>query len=80
MAEVLRWLASLATIGAGLILAARLSPRIMGWAFVVLTFGSIAWIIIAYLTEEHALLLQNAVITLINIFGIYRWLIWKGKV
>jgi hypothetical protein len=29
---------------------------------------------------EYALMAQNIVITLINVFGIYRWLIWKGKV
>ncbi len=78
--EVLRWIASVSTMGAGLVLAARVRPRLMGWAFVVLTLGSIIWVGIGYITEEYALLTQNAVITLINIFGIYRWLIWKGKI
>jgi hypothetical protein len=78
--EVLRWVASLSTMAAGLVLAARVRPRIMGWAFVVLTLGSLIWIGIGYLTEEYALMAQNVVLTLINIFGIYRWLIWKGKV
>ncbi len=78
--EVLRWIASVSTMGAGLVLAARVRPRLMGWAFVVLTLGSIIWVGIGYLTKEYALLAQNAVITLINIFGIYRWLIWKGKI
>jgi hypothetical protein len=78
--EVLRWIASVSTMGAGLVLAARVRPRFMGWAFVVLTLGSIIWVGIGYITEEYALLTQNAVITLINIFGIYRWLIWKGKI
>jgi hypothetical protein len=78
--EILRWIASLSTMGAGLVLAARVRPRLMGWAFVVLTLGSIIWVGIGYLTKEYALLAQNAVITLINIFGIYRWLIWKGKI
>jgi hypothetical protein len=78
--EVLRWLASIGTMAAGLVIAARVGPRIMGWAFVVLTVGSMIWIIVGYLTAEYALMAQNAVITLINLFGIYRWLIWKGKV
>ena len=78
--EVLRWIASVSTMGAGLVLAARVRPRFMGWAFVVLTLGSTIWVGIGYITEEYALLTQNAVITLINIFGIYRWLIWKGKI
>ena len=80
MQEILRWVASLSTIGAGLVLAARVQPRTTGWAFVVLTAASIVWIAVGYLTSEYALMVQNAVVSLINVFGIYRWLIWKGKV
>jgi hypothetical protein len=80
MDEILRWAASVSTIGAGLILAARVGPRITGWAFVVLSGASIIWIVIGYLTAEYALMVQNVVVTLINLFGIYRWLIWQGKV
>jgi hypothetical protein len=79
-AEVLRWIASLSTMGASLVLAARVRPTLMGWSFVVLTVGAVIWIVIGYLTEEYALLAQNAVLSLINVFGVYRWLIWKGKV
>ncbi|NOJ41318.1 hypothetical protein [Bradyrhizobium australiense] len=80
MDEILRWVATAGTIGAGLILAARARPRITGWAFVVLAAASIIWIVVGYLTAEYALMVQNVVVTLINLFGIYRWLIWKGKV
>ena len=78
--EVLRWVASVITMGAGLVLAARVRPRLTGWAFVVLTLASLIWIGIGYLSGEYALMAQNVVITLINVFGIYRWLIWKGKI
>jgi hypothetical protein len=78
--EILRWAASLGTMGAGLVLAARVQPRTTGWAFVVLTGASIIWIAVGYLTAEYALMVQNVVVTLINVFGIYRWLIWQGKV
>ena len=78
-AEVFRWIASLGTMGAGLVLAARVRPEFMGWAFVVLTLGAVIWIFIGYLTEEYALMAQNVVLSLINVFGVYRWLIWKGK-
>ena len=79
-AEVLRWVASVITMGAGLVLAARVRPRLTGWAFVVLTLASLIWVGIGYLSGEYALMAQNIVITLINVFGIYRWLIWKGKI
>lgn len=77
--EILRWVASLTTMAAGLVLAARVRPRLMGCAFVVLTLASMAWVLIGYFAEEYALMAQNVVLTLINIFGVYRWLIWKGK-
>ena len=79
MDDILRWAASVGTISAGLILAARLRPRIIGWAFVVLSGASIIWIFVGYRTTEYALMVQNMVVTLINLFGICRWLIWKGK-
>jgi hypothetical protein len=43
MHDIVRWAASVGTIGAGLILAARVRPRITGWAFVVLSGASIIW-------------------------------------
>jgi len=79
MQEILRWVASLGTMGAGIVLAARVRPHLMGWAFVVLTGASLIWIGVGYLAGEYALMAQNAVVTIINVFGIYRWLIWKGK-
>jgi hypothetical protein len=80
MDEILRWVATAGTIGAGLVLAARAQPRTTGWAFVVLSGASVIWIVVGYLTGEYALMVQNVVVTLINLFGVYRWLIWKGKV
>jgi len=80
MQETLRWLASLWVIGPGLVIAARVRPLLMGWAFVGLSVGSLLWIVVGYLSKDYALLAQNVVITLINTLGIYRWLMWKGKV
>lgn len=67
-------------MGAGLVLAARVRARLIGWAFVVLAAGSLIWVGVGYLNGEYALMAQNVVLTLINLFGIYRWLIWKGKI
>jgi hypothetical protein len=77
--DVLRWLASFWTIAPGLVIAARVRPRLMGWAFLGLTFGSLIWIVAGYLASDYALVAQNVAITLINCLGIYRWLVWKGK-
>ena len=54
--EILRWMASLTTMAAGLVLAARVRPRLMGWAFVALTLASLAWVLIGYFAEEYALI------------------------
>ena len=51
-----------------------------GCAFVVLTRGSLIWIGIGLLSGEYALMAQKIVLMLINLFGIYRWLIWNGKI
>jgi hypothetical protein len=45
-----------------------------------LAVGPLLWIVAGYLATDYALIAQNVAITLINLFGIYRWLIWKGKV
>jgi hypothetical protein len=78
--QVLRWLGFVMTMVPGLVIAARVRPRLMGWAFVGLTVGSLLWIAAGYLAADYALIAQNVAISLINLFGIYRWLIWKGKV
>jgi hypothetical protein len=79
-AEVLRWAASVITMGAGLVLAARLRPGSSGGPLSRWRVASLIWVGIGYLSGEYALTAQNVVITLINLFGIYRWLIWKGKI
>jgi hypothetical protein len=79
MQEILRWCASVLTVVPGIVIAARVQPRWMGWAFVVLTIGALTWVAVAYLSKDYALLSQNVAITLINTLGIYRWLIWKGR-
>ncbi len=79
MQESLRWSASLLTILPGIVIAARLQPRFVGWAFVVLTVGALIWIAVAYLSKDYALLAQSIAIVMTNILGIYRWLIWREK-
>jgi hypothetical protein len=54
--EILRWIASATTMGAAVVLAARVRARLIGWAFVVLTGGSLIWVGIGYLSGEYALM------------------------
>ncbi len=79
MDELFRWVASGLTIGPGILIAARLRPRIVGWSFVALTLGSLVWIFVAFRAADYALLVRNIAISIINTLGIYRWLIWQGR-
>jgi hypothetical protein len=80
MQEILRWSASLLTILPGIVIAARVRPLWIGWAFAALTAGALIWIVTAYLAKDYALMAQSIAITLTNTLGIYRWLIWKEPI
>ena len=54
--------------------AANLGARVTGSGFAVFLVGSLAWLATGLLTGQPALTWTNAVLTLLNIFGIWRWL------
>lgn len=74
MVETITWFATGATILAALVTASNLGARITGYGFVIFLFGSVAWLASALMTGQPALLWTNAVLTLLNLFGIWRWL------
>jgi hypothetical protein len=74
MAEQISWFATAATILAALVTASNLGARITGYGFVIFLFGSIAWLSVGTMTGQPALLWTNAALTLLNIWGIWRWL------
>lgn len=79
MADYISWFATGATILAALITASNLGARITGYGFVVFLAGSVAWLATALMTDQSALLWTNAVLTLLNLFGIWRWLGREAK-
>lgn len=74
MYNLLSWVATIATIGGALLTASNLGARITGTGFVVFLFGSLSWIGVSLLTGQQALLWTNIVLTILNLFGIWRWL------
>ena len=74
MADTISWLATVATIIAASMTAANLGSRITGYGFCVFLVGSLAWIAAGLMTGQPALLWTNIVLTVLNIFGIWRWL------
>ena len=74
MADTISWIATIATIVAATMTAANLGSRITGYGFAVFLIGSLAWLAVGLLTGQQALFWTNAVLTLLNIFGVWRWL------
>ena len=74
METTLSWIATIATITAASITASNLGARITGYGFIVFTVGSIAWFGLGLATNQPALMWTNAVLTFLNLFGIWRWL------
>ena len=74
MAESISWVATVATIIAASMTAANLGSRITGYGFCVFLVGSISWLATGLMTQQPALVWTNVVLTMLNIFGIWRWL------
>ena len=68
------WVAPTLTIIAALMTASNLGSRITGAGFIVFTIGSLAWLWLGIIGDDPALLWMNAVLTMLNLFGIWRWL------
>jgi hypothetical protein len=80
METSLSWIATIATITAASITASNLGSRITGYGFIVFTIGSIAWFGLGLTTGQPALVWTNAVLTILNLFGIWRWLGRQAKI
>ena len=74
MAESISWFATVATIIAASMTAANLGSRITGYGFCVFLVGSLSWLAVGLLTHQYALIWTNIVLTVLNLFGIWRWL------
>jgi hypothetical protein len=80
MADSISWVATIATIIAASMTAANLGSRITGYGFAVFLIGSVAWLATGVLTGQPALTWTNVVLTLLNLFGVWRWLGRQAKV
>lgn len=71
--EILRWFASVMTIISASCVALKISDRVTFWGFIGFFLASVSWILIGLLDDKPALTVQNVILTLINIYGIYRY-------
>ncbi len=74
MYDFLSWTATIATIGGAVLTASNLGARVTGTGFIVFLVGSVCWLAVGLLGGQPALVWTNAVLTVLNIFGIWRWL------
>ena len=80
MADTISWVATVATIIAASLTAANLGSKLTGYGFVVFTLGALCWIAVGVTSHQPALLWTNVVLTVLDIFGIWRWLGREAKV
>jgi len=80
MADTLSWAATATTIVAALMTASNLGARVTGYGFAVFTLGAVFWIAVGALTDQPALLWTNAVLLVVDIFGVWRWLGRQARV
>lgn len=79
MKEFLGYTAMLTGTAAAIMVSTNIGRRVTGYGFVIFTVSSVTWIAYALQDGETPLMLQNAVLTAVNLAGIYRWLIARKK-
>lgn len=75
LVELLRWLATGTGIAAAILVSLNAGPKLTGIGFIIFTVCSVSWTVVGFSAGETGLGIQNVVLTLINLFGIYRYLI-----
>ena len=80
MADIIPWVATVATVIAAFMTASNLGSRVTGFGFVVFTVGAACWIAVGVISDQPALLWTNLVLFLLDIFGVWRWLGRQARV
>lgn len=76
--ELLKWAAmALTIVGAGMT-AADLGRRVTGWGFASLAGASACWLGAAQLEQESQIGITNLVLLVLNILGVWRWLVRRA--
>jgi hypothetical protein len=65
---------------AAFLTASNLGARVTGIGFVVFTVGALCWMATGFLTGQPALLWTNVVLTVLDLFGVWRWLGRQARV
>jgi hypothetical protein len=71
---ILRTFAAATTVAAAALVAANLNARVTVAGFAIFIAASIAWMVDGWLETKTSLIIQNAILLLINVIGVWRWL------
>jgi hypothetical protein len=79
--DALEWYGSIAGAIAALIVSLDLGRRATGWAFVIFVTSSIALVAWGFMSDKaEGIGTQNIVLFVINVIGVYRYLIRRQPV
>jgi hypothetical protein len=71
---MLRTSAAVMTVIAAALVAANWNARLMVAGFIIFIVATLAWMIDGWLESKASLVIQNGVLLLINLLGVWRWL------
>lgn len=77
MNDILEWTATISGIVAAIMIALNIGRRATGFGFIIFLICSISWVWFGMIEDDHGLAIQNVVLTMINLLGVYRYLIAK---
>ena len=71
---ILRTFAAVTTVVAASLVAANMNARVTVAGFIIFIVASIAWMVEGWLETKASLVIQNVILLLINVIGVWRWL------
>ena len=71
---ILRTFAAVTTVIAASLVAANLNARVTVAGFIIFIVASIAWMADGWLEAKASLVIQNVILLVINVIGVWRWL------
>jgi hypothetical protein len=71
---ILRTFAAVTTVVAASLVAANLNARVTVAGFIIFIVASIAWMADGWLEAKASLVIQNVILLVINVIGVWRWL------
>lgn len=77
--ELIRWFATINGVIAAIAVAGNFGRLVTGIGFIIFTLSSVSWILAGYLEGLSSLITQNIVLTVINVIGIYRYLVANAE-